>query len=70
MLRIGTTTGVDVRAVGERTRFEACRAARRRGVLISPLSDVVVLMPPLGISFEDLDELLDVVRASIEETVL
>jgi adenosylmethionine-8-amino-7-oxononanoate aminotransferase len=67
--RVGTMTGVQVRAVGERTGFEVCRAARRRGVIIRPLGDVVVLMPPLGISDDELDELSSVVDESIREVV-
>ncbi len=67
--RIGTMTGIDVHPVGERTGFEVCRAARRRGVLIRPLGDVVVLMPPLGISDAELDELLGVVDESVREVV-
>ena len=67
--RIGTMTGVEVRPVGERTGFEVCRAARRRGVLIRPLGDVVVLMPPLGISDDELDELIGVVDESVREVV-
>ena len=67
--RVGTMTGVEVRSVGERTGFEVCRAARRRGVIVRPLGDVVVLMPPLGIGDDDLDELVAVVDASIREVV-
>jgi adenosylmethionine-8-amino-7-oxononanoate aminotransferase len=67
--RVGTMTGIEVRPVGERTGFEVCRAARRRGVLVRPLGDVVVLMPPLGISDSELDELLGVVDASVREVV-
>jgi len=67
--RVGTMTGIEVRPVGERTGFEVCRAARRRGVLIRPLGDVVVLMPPLGISDDELDALTSVVDASIREVV-
>jgi adenosylmethionine-8-amino-7-oxononanoate aminotransferase len=67
--RVGTMTGIEVASVGERTGFEVCRAARRRGVLIRPLGDVVVLMPPLGISDSELDELLGAVDASIREVV-
>lgn len=67
--RIGTMTGIEVRPVGPRTGFEVCRAARRRGVLIRPLGDVVVLMPPLGISDNELDELTAAVDASICEVV-
>jgi adenosylmethionine-8-amino-7-oxononanoate aminotransferase len=67
--RVGTMTGVEVRSVGERTGFEVCRAARRRGVLIRPLGDVVVLMPPLGIADDELAELLAVVDDSVREVV-
>jgi adenosylmethionine-8-amino-7-oxononanoate aminotransferase len=67
--RVGTMTGVEVQSVGERTGFAVCRAARRRGVLIRPLGDVVVLMPPLGISDDELDELVGVVDESIREVV-
>jgi adenosylmethionine-8-amino-7-oxononanoate aminotransferase len=67
--RVGTMTGIEVHPVGDRTGFEVCRAARRRGVLIRPLGDVVVLMPPLGISDEELDELIGAVDESIREVV-
>ena len=46
-----------------------CRAARRRGVIIRPLGDVVVLMPPLGIADDELDELVGIVDESIREVV-
>jgi adenosylmethionine-8-amino-7-oxononanoate aminotransferase len=68
--RIGTMTGIEVRSVGERTGFEVCRAARRRGVIVRPLGDVVVLMPPLGIADDELDELVSVVDESIREVVV
>jgi adenosylmethionine-8-amino-7-oxononanoate aminotransferase len=67
--RVGTMTGVEVRSVGPRTGFEVCRAARRRGVIIRPLGDVVVLMPPLGITNDELDELASVVDQSVREVV-
>jgi len=67
--RVGTMTGVEVHSVGERTGFEVCRAARRRGVLVRPLGDVVVLMPPLGITSPELAELVDAVDASVREVV-
>jgi adenosylmethionine-8-amino-7-oxononanoate aminotransferase len=67
--RVGTMTGIEVHPVGERTGFEVCRAARRRGVLIRPLGDVVVLMPPLGIADDELAELVGVVDDSVREVV-
>jgi adenosylmethionine-8-amino-7-oxononanoate aminotransferase len=42
-------------------------AARARGVVIRPLGNVVVLMPPLAIAPADLDLLLDVTRDAIRE---
>lgn len=67
--RIGTMTGISLASVGERTGFEVCRRARRRGVLIRPLGDVVVLMPPLCIDDVDLDELLGVAIDSIRDVL-
>lgn len=42
-------------------------AARRRGVMVRPLGDVIVLMPPLTISDDELRTLVDVVYESIRE---
>ena len=41
------------------------KEARKRGVILRPLSDVLVLMPPLSISEQELAVLLNVVQASI-----
>jgi adenosylmethionine-8-amino-7-oxononanoate aminotransferase len=38
-------------------------------VIVRPLGDVVVLMPPLGISDDELDELTGAVDESIREIV-
>ncbi len=67
--RCGTMTGIEVTSQGRRTGFEICRRARRRGVLLRPLSDVVVLMPPLAIGDEDLDELAAVTVDCVHEVV-
>jgi adenosylmethionine-8-amino-7-oxononanoate aminotransferase len=50
-----------------RTGHRVAVAARRRGVIIRPLGDVVVLMPPLAISEADLGRLVAVTAASIAE---
>jgi adenosylmethionine-8-amino-7-oxononanoate aminotransferase len=42
-------------------------AARRRGVILRPLGNVLVLMPPLAIADEELALLLDVTRDAIVE---
>ena len=57
------------RAGDDRTGFAVCQAARRRGVWVRPLGDVVVLMPPLAIGDEDLETLCGVVEESIREVV-
>jgi adenosylmethionine-8-amino-7-oxononanoate aminotransferase len=40
--------------------------ARRRGAIIRPLGDVVVLMPPLAITAEDLRRLVEITAEAIE----
>jgi adenosylmethionine-8-amino-7-oxononanoate aminotransferase len=44
-------------------------AARRRGVYLRPLGNVVYVTPPLNIPDADLAELLGKVREAIEEVV-
>jgi len=67
--RVGTMTGIEVASVGERTGFAVCQEARRRGVWVRPLGDVVVLMPPLAIGDDDLQTLCGVVEESVCEVV-
>lgn len=40
--------------------------ARHNGVIVRPLGDVIVLMPPLSISDQELERLLEVVHGSIK----
>ena len=49
----------------KRVGHQVIREARKKGVIIRPLGDVIVLMPPLTISEEELKMLLDVVYESI-----
>jgi len=48
-----------------RIGYRVILEARRRGVMIRPLGDVIILMPPLTIAGEELEMLLDVTRDSI-----
>jgi adenosylmethionine-8-amino-7-oxononanoate aminotransferase len=63
----GVMIGIDLGAhdpemrLGHRVTLEA----RERGALVRPLSEVIVLMPPLSISEAELEELLDITAASI-----
>jgi adenosylmethionine-8-amino-7-oxononanoate aminotransferase len=67
--RIGTMTGVEVRAAGDRTGGAVCLAARRRGVWLRPLGDTVVLMPPLGLRPEETSLLVGALVEAIDEVV-
>ncbi len=49
--------------VGQRV----CQLARTRGLLIRPLGDVLVVMPPLVITPEQLSWMLDVIEECLEE---
>jgi len=51
----------------KRTGHKVIHEARKRGVMIRPLGDVIVLMPPLTIGEEELKILLDVVLESIRQ---
>lgn len=52
-------------AAAEKISMRVIKEARTRGVIIRPLGNVIVLMPPLSVSAEEFTFLLDVVRASI-----
>lgn len=50
-------------AVGDRV----CRAVRRHGVILRPLGDVIILMPPLSITLDEIDHLVSATGAAIAE---
>jgi adenosylmethionine-8-amino-7-oxononanoate aminotransferase len=52
-------------ALKERVGHRACLEARRDGVLIRPLGNTIVLMPPLSVTLKELDVLVGAVRRSI-----
>jgi adenosylmethionine-8-amino-7-oxononanoate aminotransferase len=49
----------------EKVGWRVCHYAREHGVIIRPLGNVVVIMPPLSISLENLEQLLKVIREGI-----
>ncbi|HEX3173351.1 MAG TPA: adenosylmethionine--8-amino-7-oxononanoate transaminase [Solirubrobacterales bacterium] len=65
--RCGFMVGIDLGEhdpdlrLGHRVTLEACE----RGAIVRPLSDVVVLMPPLAISEAELGRLVEIVAESI-----
>ncbi len=54
-------------AYAEKTGQRVCRRARDFGVILRPLGDVIVLMPPLCISRTELEFLVNVVKRSIQD---
>jgi adenosylmethionine---8-amino-7-oxononanoate aminotransferase len=65
----GFMVGIELapRPAAERTGHRVTLAARRRGAIIRPLGDVVVLMPALAISEADLRRLIAITASSIAE---
>lgn len=68
----GFMVGIELigRPPGERLGHAVAMAARRRGAVIRPLGDVMVLMPPLTISESDLRRLVAITAASVAETTV
>jgi adenosylmethionine-8-amino-7-oxononanoate aminotransferase len=54
---------------GARTGHQVILAARRRGVILRPLGDVLVLMPPLSITPDEIELLARVLREALDEVL-
>jgi adenosylmethionine-8-amino-7-oxononanoate aminotransferase len=67
--RCGLMCGIELRAhpLADRIGHQVTLAARRRGAIIRPLGDVVVLMPPLAIDESELRRLVEITSDSIVE---
>lgn len=50
-----------------RIAHQVVLAARARGVIVRPLGDTLIMLPPLSISQQELEILVDVVQAAIKE---
>ncbi|HEU0318119.1 MAG TPA: adenosylmethionine--8-amino-7-oxononanoate transaminase [Solirubrobacteraceae bacterium] len=68
--RRGFMVGIELggHPAARRTGHLVTLAARRRGAIIRPLGDVVVLMPPLAMAADDLRRLVEITAAAIAET--
>jgi adenosylmethionine---8-amino-7-oxononanoate aminotransferase len=62
----GLMAGVELRP-GDRRGRRVCAAATRRGVMLRPLGDVVVIVPPLTVTPDEIEELTETLRAAIQE---
>jgi adenosylmethionine-8-amino-7-oxononanoate aminotransferase len=69
--RRGFMVGIELSGfeLSARAGHQVTLAARARGAIVRPLGDVVVLMPPLAISPQELRRLVAIVRDSIAEVV-
>jgi adenosylmethionine-8-amino-7-oxononanoate aminotransferase len=65
----GLMGGVELAPPAEGLRWgrRVCAAAVRRGVLLRPLGDVVVLMPPLTVTDGELERIVDALDGSLDE---
>jgi adenosylmethionine-8-amino-7-oxononanoate aminotransferase len=65
----GLMGGIELAPPGEGLRYgrRVCAAAVEQGVLVRPLGDVVVLMPPLTITSEELDRIVHALGTAIDE---
>ena len=65
----GLMTGIELAPPVDGLRWgrRMSAACVRRGVLIRPLGDVIVLMPPLTITADEIDRIVDTLRAAIDE---
>jgi adenosylmethionine-8-amino-7-oxononanoate aminotransferase len=69
--RRGFMTGIELDGfpLEARAGHQVTLAARRRGAIVRPLGDVVVLMPPLAITAQELRRLLAITAEAIAEVV-
>lgn len=51
----------------DKVGIKVVREARKRGLIIRPLGQVIVLLPPLSVSLNELQEITDIARISIEK---
>jgi adenosylmethionine-8-amino-7-oxononanoate aminotransferase len=67
--RRGLMVGIELDGFPDTVRagHQVTLAARRRGAIIRPLGDTVVLMPPLAITESELRRLIDITGAAIAE---
>jgi adenosylmethionine-8-amino-7-oxononanoate aminotransferase len=67
--RCGFMTGIELKdfPLEARIGHQVTLAARRRGAIVRPLGDVVVLMPPLAITEAELHRLVEITARAIGE---
>ena len=63
----GFIAGIELTSTTDPSKFasDVCLAARNRGLLTRPIRDVIVLMPPLCITSQQLTAAIEAIRSSI-----
>ncbi len=63
----GLMVGVELKGFdpNSRTGAQVCAKIRRHGVILRPLGDVIVIMPPLAMEVDDLRKIVDAVKIEI-----
>ena len=56
-------------SAGERVGHAVCRRARDEGVFLRPIDDVLIFMPPLSITGDEIERIVDAVEIGIREEV-
>ncbi|MFB6347672.1 MAG: adenosylmethionine--8-amino-7-oxononanoate transaminase [bacterium] len=51
----------------DRASWEVCNYARENGMLLRPLGDVIVFMPPQGSTKDELGDMIDILERSIKQ---
>jgi adenosylmethionine-8-amino-7-oxononanoate aminotransferase len=52
--------------LAEKRGYKACDVARAQGVLLRPLGNVLVIMPPLSVSLDEIDRIMLAAQAGIQ----
>jgi adenosylmethionine-8-amino-7-oxononanoate aminotransferase len=63
----GFMVGIELKNPNPHRRLgaELCTNLRRRGVILRPLGNVIVLMPPLAMGLDDLKRIVDALQSEI-----
>jgi adenosylmethionine-8-amino-7-oxononanoate aminotransferase len=62
---VGLMAGIEIAAESELTASAVCKQIRSRGVILRPLGNVIVVMPPLTISIAELDKIFNALQESL-----
>jgi adenosylmethionine-8-amino-7-oxononanoate aminotransferase len=65
----GFMVGIELKGFDPKRRMgaEICQRLRKHGVILRPLADVIILMPPLAMGVEDLQRIITAVRTELSK---